>query len=112
VMMRRPTQHGKSHTPATSAPALLTRAGKSGNTTGMKVAISLPDDIFHDGERLAQQLGTSRSQLYARALADFVAQHGVERVTDAMNSALQDVGYEVDDFTRSAARKRLRDVEW
>ena len=50
-----------------------------GYTTGMKTAVSIPDDVFEDAERLASRLRTSRSQLYARALAEFVARHDDDR---------------------------------
>jgi predicted transcriptional regulator len=38
----------------------------------VKTAISIPDTIFEDAERLAKRRGWSRSELYARAVADFV----------------------------------------
>ena len=78
----------------------------------MKAAISIPDDVFAEGERLAHRLRTSRSQLYARALADFVVQHEDDKITVAMNRVLDDVGAGVDEFTRRAARRTLRHVEW
>lgn len=78
----------------------------------MKAAISIPDEVFEQGERLARRLHTSRSQLYARALADFVIQHDSDRITSAMNQVLDDVGSEEDKFTRRAARQTLRHVEW
>jgi len=78
----------------------------------MKTAISIPDDIFEEAERLADRLQTSRSQLYARALAEFVARHDDDRVEAAMNAVVAEVGSEVDDFTREAARKTLLRVEW
>ena len=37
----------------------------------MKIAISVPDEVFEAGEHLAHQLGISRSQLYSDALAGF-----------------------------------------
>ena len=78
----------------------------------MKAAVSIPDEVFEDGERLARRLRTSRSQLYARALADFVVQHEDDKITVAMNRALDDVGSEVNEFSRRAARRTLRHVEW
>lgn len=78
----------------------------------MKAAVSIPDEVFEEGERLARRLQTSRSQLYARALADFVVQHDDDKITATINRVLQDVGTGVDDFTRRAARKTLRHVEW
>ena len=79
---------------------------------GMKVAVSISDDVFKAGERLARRLRTSRSQLYARALADFVVQHEDDEVTATMNRVLEEVGTEVDDFSRRAAHRTLRHVEW
>lgn len=38
----------------------------------MKTAISLPDEIFEEAERLAKQRGMSRSELYAKAVAEYV----------------------------------------
>jgi hypothetical protein len=90
----------------------LTHRPAGGNTTGMKAAVSIPDDVFAEGERLARRLQTSRSQLYARALAAFVVQHEDDKITASMNRVLDDVGVEVDGFTRRAARQTLRHVEW
>ncbi|MDZ4197975.1 MAG: hypothetical protein U1E27_01675 [Kiritimatiellia bacterium] len=78
----------------------------------MKTALSIPDDIFEQGERLARRLRTSRSQLYARALVDFVVQHEEDKITSSMNEVLREMGAEVDEFTRRAARQTLRRVEW
>jgi len=78
----------------------------------MKTAVSIPDDIFDDAERLADRLQTSRSRLYARALSEFIARHDDDRVTAAMNEVIDEVGPEVDDFSREAARQTLRRVQW
>jgi hypothetical protein len=47
-----------------------------------------------------------------RALAEFVARHADDRVEAAMNGVVAEVGPGVDEFTREAARKTLRRVEW
>lgn len=78
----------------------------------MKVAVSMPNDVFEEGERLAKRLRTSRSKLYAMALADFVVQHEDDGITSTMNRVLEDVGIQVDEFTRRAARRTMRQVEW
>jgi predicted transcriptional regulator len=78
----------------------------------MKTAISIRDDVFEEAERLAKRLKTSRSQLYTRALAEFLARHDDDRITEAMNTVVDDVGQGVEDFTREAARQTLRRVEW
>ncbi len=78
----------------------------------MKTAISIPDDIFRDSDRLARRLGTSRSRLYARAMADFLARHGEDEMTQAMNRVIESVGSDVDGFVREAGRETLHGVEW
>jgi len=78
----------------------------------MKTAVSIPDDIFRDSDRLARRLGTSRSRLYARALTDFLARHGEEEMTQGMNQVVDQAGPGVDGFVREASRQALRNVEW
>jgi metal-responsive CopG/Arc/MetJ family transcriptional regulator len=53
----------------------------------MKTAISIPDDLFHRAERAAGRLGLSRSQLYQRALVEFLER----RCDDAVREALDEV---------------------
>lgn len=52
----------------------------------MKIAISIPNDVFESAETLAKRLGVSRSRLYATALADFVAKHRGRSVTGQLNA--------------------------
>lgn len=79
----------------------------------MKTAVSIPDDVFADAERLAERLAMSRSKLYARALAEFVARHDDEQVTELMNRAVAEAGAEDDvSFVRAAARQTARRSEW
>jgi metal-responsive CopG/Arc/MetJ family transcriptional regulator len=95
-----------------SAAARLTATSVRGNTTGMKVAISIPDEVFAETEHLAKRLGTSRSQIYSRALREFLARHSPDRVTELMNQAIAAVGEKNDPFVERAARHALRRVEW
>jgi predicted transcriptional regulator len=78
----------------------------------MKTAVSIPDDVFADAERLASRLQTSRSQLYARAIAEFVARHDDDRVTALMDQAAREAGSEDDTFHRTAAQQTARRNEW
>jgi metal-responsive CopG/Arc/MetJ family transcriptional regulator len=52
----------------------------------MKTAISLPDALHRSGDRLAKRLGISRSELYARALAEYVAKHQSDQITQRLNA--------------------------
>ena len=51
----------------------------------MKTAISLPDTLFKAAERLAGRLRLSRSELYQRALAEYVARHDDAAVTEQLD---------------------------
>lgn len=81
-------------------------------TSSMKTAVSIPDDVFQRAERLAHRTETSRSALYTRALAEYVARHTPEEVTDAMNRVCDELGIGVDEFTAQASRRILERSEW
>jgi len=51
----------------------------------MKTAISIPDPIFDAAEKLAKRLKCSRSELYARAVNEFIREHKQEGITEALN---------------------------
>lgn len=51
----------------------------------MKTAISIPDEIYHTADQLAKRFGMSRSELYARAVSDYINAHKNEGVTKALN---------------------------
>jgi predicted transcriptional regulator len=51
----------------------------------MKIAISIPDQLFEAADRLAERLGMSRSQLYATAVAEFVEERKAEGVTECLD---------------------------
>jgi metal-responsive CopG/Arc/MetJ family transcriptional regulator len=78
----------------------------------MKVAVSIPDPVFAEAERLAKRLKTTRSDIYARALGAFVATHAPDRVTQAMNEVVDAVGAVPDEFAKAAARRVFDRVEW
>jgi metal-responsive CopG/Arc/MetJ family transcriptional regulator len=52
----------------------------------MKVAISIPDDLFESAETLGTRLGVSRSRLYATALAEFLAKHRGRKITERLDA--------------------------
>ena len=78
----------------------------------MKTAVSIPDEVFEEADRLAKDLKTSRSDLYARALKEFLARHAPDAVTEAMNRAVADIGETSDPFVTRAARLTLEGSEW
>ena len=78
----------------------------------MKAAVSIPDDVFNEADRLAQKMKTSRSRLYSRALQEFLARHSPDTVTEAMNRVCDEIGDGQDPFVRRAAQRTLARTEW
>ena len=54
-------------------------------SSGMKTAVSIPNEIFESADALAGELGLSRSALYARAVAEYVAKHEGADITARLN---------------------------
>ena len=78
----------------------------------MKTAISVPNDVFEEAERLVRQTKRSRSELYTLALTEYLARHAPDRITEAMDRVVSEVGEEVDEFVAEASRRILSRVEW
>jgi metal-responsive CopG/Arc/MetJ family transcriptional regulator len=78
----------------------------------MKTAISVPDLIFEEAERVARRMKRSRSELYSAALADYLARHTPDRVTEAMNRALAALDDGADEFVAAVSRRTLKRAKW
>lgn len=78
----------------------------------MKTAISLPDDLFEAAEDLARELGVSRSQLYARAVAEYVARRRDEEVTAKLNEIYARVEARVDPILDELQRRSVHARRW
>ena len=86
--------------------------GGSGYTSGMKTAISIPDEVYKVAERLARRSKKTRSRLFSDALREYVARHAPDEVTEAMNKACAATGQPEDPFVASATRRVLERIEW
>ncbi len=79
----------------------------------MKTAVSLPDRVYRDAERYARRTRKSRSQLYAEALAEYLARHAPDEVTEDMNAVVEQLGPSGSDpFVARAAQRVFKSVEW
>ncbi len=70
----------------------------------MKTAVSIPDHVFSAAETLANRLGISRSELFARALVAYTKAHQHDRVREAL-----DLVYEEEPSRLDAA---LSQMQW
>jgi metal-responsive CopG/Arc/MetJ family transcriptional regulator len=78
----------------------------------MKTAISLPDPLFVEAERLARRLKKSRSQLYAAAVAAYLRRHDVEALTEAFDRVCAAVDSRTEPLVKEAAARVLGRSEW
>ena len=78
----------------------------------MKTVVSIPDDVFKGAERLARRTGKSRSQLYSDAVREYLARHGRDEVTEAMDRVCAELGQTTDEFVSAASRRTLERSEW
>jgi metal-responsive CopG/Arc/MetJ family transcriptional regulator len=54
----------------------------------MKTAISMPDDLFRRAEAAARRLRVSRSELYAKAIAEFLEGQQGKAITERLTTCL------------------------
>ena len=62
----------------------------------MKTAVSLPDDLFELAESEAKRLRVSRSELYARAIAEYVKHTRDDEITARLNEVYAETSSELD----------------
>jgi len=79
----------------------------------LKTAVSIPDRLYAAAERYARRRGLARSQLYAQALAHLIAeQESEDDLTAMLNEVAEQVDTSLDEFGRTAARRRLAKTDW
>lgn len=78
----------------------------------MKTAVSVPDPVFASADALARRLGISRSQLYATAVAEYVAKFQATRVTERLDAVYGREGSRLESRLARAQGRVLKHSEW
>lgn len=78
----------------------------------MKTAISIPDDVYAEADRLARSQGKSRSQLYTEAVREYLIRHDEEAITNTLNRLCDELDLGIDPFVAAAARLVLERTDW
>lgn len=78
----------------------------------MKTAISLPDEVFEQADRLAVRLRVSRSALYRDAISQYLLRHEPDELTSAMDRAVEAAEEGPDRFVGETARRVLQRLDW
>jgi len=81
----------------------------------MKTAISIPDDVFEEAEITAKQLGLARSQLYVRAIKEYIEKHNKNKITEKLNkiySAEHSTEEQIEEAGLESLREATRHDSW
>jgi metal-responsive CopG/Arc/MetJ family transcriptional regulator len=78
----------------------------------MKIAISIPAEVFRTAEKLARRGRKSRSQVFSEAMIEYAARHDDDRITESWNAVLADVGDEPEEWVTEVSRRTLERSEW
>ncbi|OGD19733.1 MAG: hypothetical protein A2Y69_06855 [Candidatus Aminicenantes bacterium RBG_13_59_9] len=71
------------------------------HTNGMKIAISIPEDIFQEIEKIAKEQKTSRSRVIAAAAREYVRKNETRRLIARLDAA-----YSEPDAPEDIARRK------
>jgi hypothetical protein len=77
----------------------------------MKTAISLPNDVFNDAERLSRRKHMSRSELYATAIRWYVQRESGTGITEQLNRVYRGKP-KLDPLLETAALADLPQEDW
>jgi len=78
----------------------------------MKTAVSIPDSVFEDAERFAKRVGVSRSQLYTKAVKEYLKEHRNESVTKKLDEVYSKESSRLDRAHHDLQYSSLRKDEW
>jgi metal-responsive CopG/Arc/MetJ family transcriptional regulator len=78
----------------------------------MKIAISVPNELFEAGKHLARELGLSRSQLYGEALTQYLSAKRGAEITARLNAIYTANSGDLDLALSRAQAHTLPDEAW
>ena len=78
----------------------------------MKTAISLPDLLFKEAERTRRRLRVSRSELYARALKEYLDSQRSRNTTEALNRVYDSESSQLDPVVAAMQWTSLGREKW
>ena len=78
----------------------------------MKTALSIPDSLFKAAEEMAAKEKLSRSQLYSRAMEQYLTVRKKESMREQMREALLHIDQTPDPAWEEARRQAFLRSEW
>ena len=78
----------------------------------MKTAISVPNETFDAAEHFASSTGMSRSELYTKAVLEYLNKYKHLNITDALNKVYSESDSSLDNELHSMQINSLTKDEW
>jgi len=78
----------------------------------MKTAISISDIVFHEAEETAKRLGISRSELYTKAVKEFIETQRKQNVTAKLDEVYAQEDSSLDPMLEKMQSVTLSEKEW
>jgi metal-responsive CopG/Arc/MetJ family transcriptional regulator len=80
----------------------------------MKTAVSLPERLYKDAEKAAKSMGIPRSQLFAKALEEYISHHKRDRVTEKLNEIYKNSAIEsnIEEAGLESIRELTKNDAW
>jgi len=78
----------------------------------MKTAISIPNETFDAAEHFASSTGISRSELYTKAVLEYLSKHKYLDITEALNKIYGDTESSLNNKLHSMQLNSLKKEDW
>ncbi len=80
----------------------------------MKTAVSLPERLYKDAEKAAKSMGIPRSQLFAKALEEYISHHKRDKVTEKLNEIYKNSTIEsnIEETSLESIRELTKNDAW
>lgn len=78
----------------------------------MKTAISIPDPIFQSAEIMAHKLSISRSELFTKAISEYLDIHKYQDVTNTLNSVYSETPANLDENLADMQFSSITQEDW
>ena len=78
----------------------------------MKTAISINDNLFKTVDKTAKKLGISRSNLFSKAIVEYLDNHDIQNVTEKLNKVYSNISNELERNTEHSQLSSVDFGEW
>jgi metal-responsive CopG/Arc/MetJ family transcriptional regulator len=78
----------------------------------MKTAISIPDNLFKVAEETAKKYGISRSNLFTKAIEEFIKNHNPQDITNILNNIYETQDSNIDEDILEMQINSINQEDW